>query len=224
MKRKHFITACPTVFRRAGPVHNGVFTAEACECAPAFAVERKVFHVGKSIGEKIKISPQRAVGMCIVLGGLLFSPSMQAMEAQIASMAPKATCDIMNTSSVKFGNYNPLSSSPVTSTGTIRVRCTGSGTGPFPVTITLSGGSSGNPTQRYMPAGTTKLQYNLYCDANRTIIWGDGITQPGCKLTVPSKQPISFTVYGKISSTGQNVNAGGPYTDNLTVDPGTDDL
>ncbi len=177
-----------------------------------------MLRVVKSIGEKIKTSPQRAVVMCIVLGGLLFAPSMQAMEVHVASIDPEATCDIMDTSSVNFGNYSPLSSSPVKSTGTIRVQCRGSGKGPFPITITISAGRSGNSTQRYIPAGATKLQYNLYCDANLTMIWGDGITKPGCSVTVPDNNPISFTVYGKISSTGQNVNAGGPYTDNLTVD------
>ncbi|MDE2023343.1 MAG: spore coat protein U domain-containing protein [Gammaproteobacteria bacterium] len=123
-----------------------------------------------------------------------------------------ASCTI-TANQLKFGNYNPLNATPLNRTGRIIVRCSGAGT----VTAALSTGQSGSYNPRYMLSGTTgdQLDYNLYTDAARNIIWGDGT---GGTLT--SSQPfnnnrVRLNVYARVPAR-QDI-APGNYIDNITA-------
>jgi spore coat protein U-like protein len=66
--------------------------------------------------------------------------------------------------------------------------------------------------------GSNSLNYNLYKDAARTVIWGDG-TSGTQNLFVqnpqPNNQDISVPIYGRIPA-GQGAGVGN-YTNTLAV-------
>lgn len=118
---------------------------------------------------------------------------------------------------VDFGLYMPLSTVPVDVVGQVFVRCFGR-RGTFAVII--GAGISGNQLARTLSAGGTDiLNYNLYRDAARTQIWGDG-TPPTFQVTGSRPRrgrPTSYNypVFGRIFA-NQAPNTG-IYNDNLLV-------
>ena len=103
-----------------------------------------------------------------------------ASLAGLALLAPgradaAADC-IVTTSGLAFGVYDPTISTPDDSTGAVTVTCNytgGSATG-ISYTIAFSQGNSGTYSQRRMLAGTLQLGYNLFSDAGRTVVLGNG--------------------------------------------------
>jgi spore coat protein U domain-containing protein, fimbrial subunit CupE1/2/3/6 len=112
---------------------------------------------------------------------------------------------------VAFGSYDVLSASPVDSTGTITYECVIG----FPIIITLSRGSSSSFTPRTMTSGAETLAYNVYLDAARTTIWGDGTGGTSSYSANTILLPVTVTVYGRVPAS-QNV-AAGSYGDTLVA-------
>ena len=137
------------------------------------------------------------------------------------------TCEV-SASSTAFGNYNPAATQDVQVTGNINVSCTRSGlldlTPSISYTIALSAGQSNNYTVRYMSYLSSHLNYDLYRNSARTLIWGNGTggssTQAGT-INFPLLDLISttqdqdHTVYGTLFK-NQYVRPGA-YTDSITV-------
>lgn len=121
-------------------------------------------------------------------------------------------------SGVSFGNYNPLSSTANDVTGTVRVNCTLLLALAGSFTVDLSAGASGSTSQRRLRRGTDSLTYNLYTDAARTQIWGDG-AGGSTRVTRNFAALLSFadtmTVYARLPAR-QNVSAGN-YSDTIIV-------
>lgn len=127
------------------------------------------------------------------------------------------TCTVTATG-VSYGTYDTLAPSSDDASGSVRVRCTllVALSGSF--TIDLSAGSSGSYAGRTMRSGAQILPYNLYTNAARTQVWGNGtggsarVTQSFSGLLVVDR---SVPVYGRIPSR-QNVRAGA-YSDTIVV-------
>jgi spore coat protein U-like protein len=115
---------------------------------------------------------------------------------------------------VDFGIYSPGDSTPLDVTGQIEVRCQGTA-GAF--ATTLSPGNSGTFGQRQMVSGAYVLVYNLFIDAARTIVWGDGTggSQRVGGLPRPGRLVFNFPVYGRVFPR-QSVGTG-LYTDDILV-------
>lgn len=142
------------------------------------------------------------------------------------SQAFSATTCSVNSPGVAFGVYNPLTPSPLDSTGTVAVTCTLT----FPpfvdnvqYAIDLSAGSSGSMLARRMQSGPNLLYYNLYTNAARTIVWGDdtggtsdvaGSMRLGF-IFLPSTRTDTYTIYARMPP-GQDVPPGA-YIDTITV-------
>ena len=137
------------------------------------------------------------------------------------------TCDVMATG-VAFGVYNPLAGANLDATGNVNFSCTRTGlldlTPGVSYSVQLNMGGSGMYSQRHLSAGVNTLNYNLYRDAARTLIWGDGTggssVQPGSVsfplLSLSSvTRDNDHTIYGRLFG-GQNVPAGS-YSDTITV-------
>jgi spore coat protein U-like protein len=121
-------------------------------------------------------------------------------------------CSVASTS-VSFTNYDVFSSAPSYSTGTVSVSCNNPNTKPMPVTIDISSGNSRtfNPRQMKAAVGTDHLNYYLFTDPSRTVIWGDGTGETSTVTnTVSKSSPWNASIYGTLPQR-QNVSAGSYY-------------
>jgi spore coat protein U-like protein len=142
-----------------------------------------------------------------------------------ANQAPAATtvnCTA-STSGIVFGIYNPLNPVADASTGTLRILCSGSGTGSANVTlsVTLSAGLSGSFATRKMFSGANTLNYNIYWSTAYNQIVGDGTggsfagTAGPFVVLAGGSNTATGTFYGLIPAS-QDV-APGAYSDVITV-------
>lgn len=137
------------------------------------------------------------IGVAIVLTMLM--PSVSEAQCSVSS------------SGVAFGAYDVLAPAPVDVTGTVTFSCL---LALFP-RITLSTGSSGTFVARTMKKGPESLTYNLYTDAARTVIWGDGTSGTGQYAPLLLLLGGTLTVYARLPAS-QNVSAGA-YSDTVIV-------
>ena len=125
----------------------------------------------------------------------------------VSQPAWSVTCSSSATG-VSFGNYSVFSNADSDSAGSVSVSCDGIAS----YSIALSPGN-GTYSARRMASGTNHLDYNLYREASRSTVWGDGTS--GSSVVTGSGTAATHTVYGRIPSR-QNVYAGS-YSDNIVV-------
>lgn len=120
-----------------------------------------------------------------------------------------ALCTI-ESSGIEFGIYDPLDSTPLDATGGITYTCSTQ----IAIVIVMTAGSSG-AFDRRMTSGSDTLSYNLYLDAARTKVWGDGAlgTATHVDLSPPQDSSVDVRVHGRVPAR-QDV-ADGRYTDDL---------
>jgi spore coat protein U-like protein len=129
------------------------------------------------------------------------------------------TCSCtVSTDTLSFGSITPLAGQ-VDAVGEIDVSCFGLTTGLDSMTISLSTGGSGTYASRRMINGANTLAYNLYSDAGRTVIWGNG-TGGSSSLVVQNQLSLlswstSTPVYARIPSAPST--RPGTYTDTIVV-------
>lgn len=158
----------------------------------------------------------KAVRAAVVMLGL--GAALLPARAE-AACSPLSLCSCTVTATgVSFGNYNVLTTTPNDATGTVRVTCillldlAGS------FTVDLSTGASGSYAARTLRNGANNLSYNLYTDAARAQLWGNGtggsnrVVQNFAGLLLVDR---SYTVYGRIPAR-QNVRPGS-YSDTIIV-------
>jgi spore coat protein U-like protein len=140
------------------------------------------------------------------MAGLALTVTVTLARAAIAA------CTI-DTTPVNFGNYDVFSSTATDSTGSVQYRC---GNFDFNIQITLDKGGAPTFNPRRMLNGSQALNYNLYLNAARTIIWGDGTggTQTYFNAN-PPRRLVTVTIYGRIPA-GQDVRVG-TYSNTVTA-------
>jgi spore coat protein U-like protein len=121
--------------------------------------------------------------------------------------AGAAGCSL-NAPGVAFGIYDALASASLDGAGTISVSCDAFAS----YTLALSPGQGTMAARRLQSCGSV-LFYNLYTDALRAVVWGDG--SGGTALVGGSGTGGSHTVYGRIPAR-QNVVAGA-YSDTIII-------
>ncbi len=136
-----------------------------------------------------------------------------AIGTLYASDADAQACTVSATS-VNFGSYNVFNGSDTDSTGTVTYRCNGSA---HNITIGLTQGASASFNQRQMQKGAEALAYNLFLDAARSTIWGDGTSGTSVYSigNPPNNTNVNLTVYGRVTA-GQDVSAG-TFSDTVTA-------
>lgn len=123
-----------------------------------------------------------------------------------------AACSVNSTSGA-FGAYSLFNVAPADTAGTLRVSCNTTTLG---YTLLLSPGGAGSYSPRKLAGGVYTLTYNLYVDALRSLVWGDGsggTTTVSGAFALPGAN--DHTVCGRVPAQ-QNVGAGA-YTDTITV-------
>jgi len=130
------------------------------------------------------------------------------LTALLMTVAPAWAACTVSATGVAFGPYDPFSLTSLDSTGNVAVTCSPAS----PYTIELSPGV-GAQTARELRSGAHVLAYNLFTEATRSTVWGDGT---GLTSTVSgSGTGGGHPIYGRIPAR-QNV-AVGSYSDALTV-------
>jgi spore coat protein U-like protein len=148
----------------------------------------------------------------------LLSVAGWALVALVALPRPVAaigSCSFNSVSGVNFGAYDVFNNSHTDSTGSITYSCLNLLS---TITIDLSQGNASSYATRQMRQGASfTLDYNLFLDANRTTIWGDGTggSSRYGPIMPPLLTQVTVTVYGRIPAR-QNVRVG-PYTDTITA-------
>ncbi len=128
------------------------------------------------------------------------------------------TCS-MGVGTINFGNYSPFLASPLDSTGTITITCSGGGNSLVEYNILLSRGGSSSYSPRQMFSGTNSINYNLYTTSARVIIWGDNTG--GTSIVSDSYRmdkvgvTREYTIFGRIPSR-QNIPPG-VFEDIITI-------
>jgi spore coat protein U-like protein len=135
-----------------------------------------------------------------------------------ASALGAAVCEI-TTSGMAFGSYDAISEVHVDTLGTVTVTCTGNVGDSVNLQLSMSPGN-GSYVSRQMIAGALAMLYNLFTDASRTVVWGDGAGGTGIvsdSFTLDSSTVIkNYTVYGRIYG-GQNQLTAQSYSDTVAV-------
>lgn len=154
------------------------------------------------------------------IAGLLLASAGTASAATktttfTVSASVAANCFVSATN-MAFGSYTGVAALQTTSD--VLVRCT-SGS---PDTLQLSKGGGAFAQRLLSDGGSNTLQYNLYSNAARTNIWGDGTASTvtvggtGAGLGVPNQ--VTHTVYGDLPNSAANLTAPvGNYSDTITV-------
>jgi spore coat protein U-like protein len=148
------------------------------------------------------------------------SPLLPALIAAltVTVTAEAVTCSIQSVVGPSFGAYSVFNGTPLDTVGSVTYRCDDASASDT-IMLQLSRGSSASYTPRAMMQGPYQLQYNLYLDASRTAIWGDGTSgtsQYGPVLLQDNAgTDVTVYVYGRIPA-GQNARAGS-YSDTVAV-------
>lgn len=132
-----------------------------------------------------------------------------AIALLAAPLGASAAC-MLSSTALSFGVIDPLVEMQHDSTAQIHVTCDPQAT----FTISLSTGA-GSYNQRALVSGANLLNYNLYIDPQRTMIWGDG---SGTTRTVSGSADsagTSHTIYGSIPWQPRAVP--GVYSDTIVI-------
>ena len=139
---------------------------------------------------------------------------MMAVLWTIVSAARADAACTVTTTGVDFGSYSVFAPAPTDTTGTLTLHCTGLN---IIVNATLSTGSSGTYATRTLRRGAETLSYNLFAEATRTSIIGDGNggTTDYTWFFLIGNQTRTETIYGRIFA-AQDVSVGN-YADTVLV-------
>ncbi len=137
-----------------------------------------------------------------------------ALAAGLLAADPAAAACTVSATPVAFGTYDVFATTPVDSTGSVTYRCQARDRN---ITITLDAGGGGSFSARRMSGAGDTLRYNLYLDAARTTVFGDGTggTALYRDQNPPNNRDVTVPIYGRIPA-GQDVGAG-LYSDVVTV-------
>lgn len=119
-----------------------------------------------------------------------------------------ADCGVA-TSGLNFGSYDVFNNSHSDIAGSVTVSCSQATS----YSLQMSPGS-GSFSQRLMLGSSHNLSYNLYTDATRSQVWGDG-SGGSVTLSGNTESSIQHTIYGRIPAR-QNVQAGA-YGDSIVI-------
>ncbi len=131
--------------------------------------------------------------------------------AALPAAARGQTCTVLGVTGVAFGAYDPIGANAATprdAAGQIQYRC--QRVAPL---ISLSAGAAGSYQPRQLRQGARSLGYNLYRDAARGQIWGDGTA--GTFTVLGQRGNRTVPIYGRIFP-GQPA-AAGTYADTIVA-------
>ena len=138
-----------------------------------------------------------------------------ALADDTANLTVNATvnpsCKLTSAPTLGFGALTPLANNDAQTN--ITWVCTNG----FNTVVKLGGGGSGNIGARAM-GGAGSLPYQLYTDAARTSVFGDGTTGNTVAVSgVGYSSPGNVTVYGRVLQANAAVASAGAYSDTVQI-------
>ena len=154
------------------------------------------------------------------MNGFSLKPSVFAVltVAMLAAEGAYAINCKVRVGTLNFGVYVPLATSHLDVIGRFEVRCQAQ---PGTFSVSIGPGLSGNQLVRTMSAGggVPPLLYNLYRDAARTQIWGDGnpptFVVTGARTSKGRPTFFNYPIYGRIFA--KQAPEPGKFSDRLLV-------
>ncbi|WP_077033794.1 spore coat U domain-containing protein [Pelomonas sp. KK5] len=127
-----------------------------------------------------------------------------------------ASCTISGTTLNFSSSIDPLgTTAPIDATSTLTLTCSNT----TPYTVALSAGSNAgggsNFAARTMKSGSRTLAYQLYKDAGRVTVWGDGTAGSSTVTGTGTGGAQTLNIYGRLLSLANAVP--GTYTDTVAV-------
>ena len=167
---------------------------------------------------------RRFVQGSVLIVGLIVGATagMESARAATSTNTFQVTATITSAcsvsgSSLNFGSaIDPLAAStPLDATSTVTVVCSNST--PYAVALNAGTNAGGNANfnARALKSGSDTLAYQLYTDAGRSTVWGDGTSSSSTRTGTGSGSSQSLTIYGRLPSLANVVP--GNYTDTVTV-------
>ena len=105
---------------------------------------------------------------------LLLTALVLALPLPASALCALCSCSVSATP-VVFGTYDPISSSPTDSDGSVLFTCGGLVGGVVTYDVALNKGMNSTTfSPRRMSSGANLLDYDLYTSSAHSSVWGDG--------------------------------------------------
>lgn len=158
------------------------------------------------------LTPRR-IAVSVLLGSLYAaSASAQDVATMTVSANVSPSCQLTSVDALAFGELDETADNDAQAD--ISWVCTNG----FDTEIQLDGGVTAGDISARTMGGDGTLPYQLYTDASRTTVFGDGTTGDVVDVTGAGYgSPATVTVYGRVDQADAEVAAAGNYTDTINV-------
>jgi spore coat protein U-like protein len=129
-----------------------------------------------------------------------------AVLSVVPALASAANCRTTVATSLAFGNYDPFSTVALDAVGQLELRCSAKST----ATVSISAGSSGTFAARQLRSPNGALEYNVFLDAARQVVWNS------LNVYFSTERTELVPIYARIFPRQIDASAG-TYTDTLVV-------
>ena len=152
---------------------------------------------------------------------LLLTALVLALPLPASALCALCSCSVSATP-VVFGTYDPISSSPTDSDGSVLFTCGGLVGGVVTYDVALNMGMNSTTfSPRRMSSGANLLDYDLYTSSAHSSVWGDGTggsqkISGSVTILVLGGTTRALVVYGRIPGNQTTVRAG-TYSDAVLV-------
>ncbi len=152
--------------------------------------------------------PPRSCAVALTRRGCWSALALLIAIPSIARAAP--SCTVTVAGDILFGTYDVFSPTPLDTNVRVRLNCP---KGQTPIVMISKGNNSTTYWPRKLSSGASFLEYNLFLDAARQVVWGDG-TEGTSYFTAPGGN-AQTQIYARIPP-GQDA-VTGIYSDGVVV-------
>jgi spore coat protein U-like protein len=158
---------------------------------------------------RLRLKANLATACLLAVASASFAST--ATSTFVAQVTVVASCTIDSAATLNFGAQGVLIAN-VDQTSTVAVLCTDST--PYNIGLDAGTGAGATVAVRKMTSGGASVNYSLYSDIGRAILWGNTVAADTVAAS-GNGAAQSYTIYGRVPV--QVTPAPGTYTDTVTV-------